>query len=569
MTAIDPPYLQLDNGEQIPIRVRGYQLLNRPMLNRGTAFTHDERRALGLIGLLPPGYASIEAQVRRVYSQYQEQPTSLAKNVFLTHMRDRNEVLFYRLLAEHLEEMLPIVYTPTIGEAIEQYSQWYSRPRGVYLSIDRPDEMEEALKNYGLGPDEVDIVVVTDSEGILGIGDQGVGGIAITTGKLSVYTAAAGIHPRRCVPVVLDVGTDNLRLLNDENYVGERHARVRGERYDAFLDLFVKTVAKLYPNALLHFEDFAASNAHRLLTQYRDELCTFNDDIQGTASVVLAAVLAAVQRTGGRMRDQRVVVHGAGTAGAGIAEVMRDVMVQEGLTLDEANNRFWALGSRGLLVEGNRMRDFQQPFARTADEVAGWASDNGRIHLEEVVRQARPTILVGTSAQPGSFTEAIVREMHRHTPRPIIMPLSNPTPLSEAKPEDILAWTDGQALIATGSPFAPVVRGATRYRIAQANNALVFPGLGLGVSVSKASRVTDGMVIAAARAVASLMEDAVAPGDSLLPSVNQLRTVSATVAVAVVHTAVEEGLARADIGDPIQAVIEQMWQPSYARVVLD
>ncbi|SDL62157.1 NAD-dependent malic enzyme [Tessaracoccus oleiagri] len=568
MTAIDPPYLQLDNGEQIPIRVRGYQLLNRPMLNRGTAFTHDERRALGLIGLLPPGYASLEAQVRRVYSQYQEQPTNLAKNVFLTHMRDRNEVLFYRLLAEHLEEMLPIVYTPTIGEAIEQYSQWYSRPRGVYLSIDRPEEMEEALKNYGLGPDEVDIVVVTDSEGILGIGDQGVGGIAITTGKLSVYTAAAGIHPRRCVPVVLDVGTDNLRLLNDENYVGERHARVRGDRYDEFLDLFVKTVARLYPNALLHFEDFAAANAHRLLTQYRDELCTFNDDIQGTASVVLAAVLAAVQRTGGRMRDQRVVVHGAGTAGAGIAEVMRDVMVQEGLSREEANDRFWALGSRGLLVEGNRMRDFQEPFARGADEVAGWASDNGRIGLEEVVRQARPTTLIGTSAQPGSFTEAIVREMHKHAPRPIIMPLSNPTPLSEAKPEDILAWTDGQALIATGSPFAPVVRGTTRYRIAQANNALVFPGLGLGVSVSKASRVTDGMVIAAARAVASLMEDAVAPGDSLLPSVNQLRTVSATVAVAVCRTAEEEGLARADLGDPIQAVIEQMWQPNYARVVL-
>jgi malate dehydrogenase (oxaloacetate-decarboxylating) len=568
MTAIDPPYLRLDNGDQIPIRVRGYQLLNRPMLNRGTAFTLDERRALGLIGLLPPGHTSLDRQVRRVYAQYLTQPTNLAKNVFLTHMRDRNEVLFYRLLSEHLEEMLPIVYTPTIGEAIEEYSLWYSRPRGVYLSIDRPDEMEESLRNYGLGEDEVDLVVVTDSEGILGIGDQGVGGIAITTGKLSVYTAAAGIHPRRCVPVVLDVGTDNLRLLNSENYVGERHARVRGERYDEFIDRFVQMVRKLYPNALLHFEDFAASNAHRILEKYRDQLCTFNDDIQGTASVVLAAALSAVQRLGGRMRDQRVVVHGAGTAGAGIAEVMRDVMVREGLSVDEANARFWTLGSRGLLVEGNRMRDFQEQFARPAAEVEGWDTDNGQFQLDEVVHRVQPTILIGTSAQPGAFTEAIVKEMYRHAPRPIIMPLSNPTALSEALPEDLLEWTDGNALLATGSPFAPVLRDGVRHRIAQANNAFVFPGLGLGVSVCKASRVSDGMIIDAARAVASLMDDSRAPGDSLLPSVDQLRLVSATVAVAVCRAANEEGLATVEVHDPVQAVFEQMWQPNYAEVVL-
>lgn len=568
MTEIDTPYLLLDTGEKIPIRVRGYQLLNRPMLNRGIAFTHEERRALGLIGLLPPGEKSLEAQVRRVYRQYQLQPNDLAKNVFLTHMRDRNEVLFYRLLADHLEEMLPIVYTPTIGKAIEEYSQWYSRPRGVYLSIDRPEEMEESLKNYGLASDEVDLVVVTDSEGILGIGDQGVGGIAITTGKLSVYTSAAGIHPRRCVPVVLDVGTDNLRLLNNEHYVGERHTRVRGQRYDDFLDQFVEMVGRLFPHALLHFEDFAASNAHRILEKYRDEICTFNDDIQGTASVVLAAALAAVHRAGGRMRDQRVVIHGAGSAGIGIVTAIRDVMVEEGLSEDEANARCWCLGSRGLLVEGGRMRSFQEPFARDPDEVKGWADDTGRIGLSEVVEHARPTILIGTSGQPGAFNERIVKSMHEHAPRPVIFALSNPTPLSEAKPEDLMEWTDGRALIATGSPFAPVERGDVTHQIAQANNALVFPGLGLGVSVSKATRVSNAMIVAAARAIAAMSEYEQEDGASLLPPVSQLRTVSAAVAVSVVKTAQEEGLARAELDDPLQAVVSNMWRPEYAQVVL-
>lgn len=568
MTDIEVPYLQLEDGERIPIQVRGYQLLNRPMLNRGTAFTEEERHALGLVGLLPPGTMSIDEQVKRNYAQYQQQPNDLAKNVYLTHMRDRNEVLFYRLLADHIEEMLPIVYTPTIGKAIEEYSQWYSRPRGVYLSIDRPEEIEEALSNYGLGPDEVDLVVVTDSEGILGIGDQGVGGIAITTGKLAVYTAAAGIHPRRCVPVVLDVGTDNLRLLHSDNYVGERHARVRGKRYDEFVDHFVRTVQRMYPGAMLHFEDFSANNAHRLLQQYRDDMCCFNDDIQGTASVVLAAALSAVHRSGGRLRDQRVVVHGAGSAGVGIADAIRDAMMEEGLTREEANARFWCLGSRGLIVEGSRMRDFQEPYARPADEVATWADEGGRIGLAETVRGVQPTILIGTSAQPGAFNRAIVEEMHRHVERPIIMALSNPTALAEALPEDLLEWTHGKALIATGSPFAPVQRSAVKHRIAQANNALVFPGLGLGVAVSKATRVSDRMVIAAARAIAELVQDDTAPGASLLPAMDQLRIVSAAVAVAVVRTAVEDGLARVDVDDPLQAVLDAMWKPEYGKVVL-
>lgn len=568
MTDIKPPYLELDNGDQIPITVRGYQLLNRPMLNRGVAFTHEERQALGLVGLLPPGQRPIEDQVKRVYRQYLRQPDNLAKNLYLTHMRDRNEVLYYRLLAEHIEEMLPIVYTPTIGQVIEEYSQWYQRPRGVYLSIDRPEEIETSLKNYGLQAGEVDLVVVTDSEGILGIGDQGVGGVAITTGKLAVYTAAAGIHPRRCVPVVLDVGTDNLRLLNSDHYVGERHARVRGERYDQFVDEFVKTVQRVYPGAMLHFEDFAASNAHRLLDRYRNEMCAFNDDIQGTASVVLAAVLSAVHRTGARLRDQRVVVHGAGSAGVGIANIIRDAMVEEGLTMEEANSRFWCLGSRGLIVEGMPVRDFQAPYARGKGEVADWADSAGRVGLASTVRHARPTILIGTSAQAGAFTREIVEEMQRHAPEPIILALSNPTVLAEAKPEDLLDWTEGMALIATGSPFSPVQRGEMRYEIAQANNALVFPGLGLGVAVCKASRVTDRMIIAAARAVASLTYDDKRPGASLLPAMDQLRLVSATVALAVVRSAQEDGVAELAIEDPVQAVVDAMWKPEYAKVVL-
>ena len=367
---------------------------------------------------------------------------------------------------------------------------------------------------------------------------------------------------------MLDVGTDNLKLLNSDQYVGERHARVRGERYDEFVDQFVKTVQRLYPNAMLHFEDFAAGNAHRLLDKYRDEMCAFNDDIQGTASIVLAAVLSAVHRAKGRLCDQRIVVHGAGSAGIGIANAIRDAMVEEGLSHEEANQRFWCLGSRGLIVEGMPVRDFQAPYARSKDEVAGWSDERGRIDLLSTVQQSQPTILIGTSAQAGSFTREIVEAMQQHAPEPIILALSNPTSLAEAVPEDLLDWTEGMALIATGSPFGPVQRGELRYEIAQANNALVFPGLGLGVAVSRASRVSDKMIIAAARAVASLTYDDKRPGASLLPAMDQLRLVSSTVALAVVRCAQEEGLARVQIDDPVQAVVDAVWNPEYAKIVL-
>lgn len=559
-------YESTPNGHTVKIAARGREVLTTPLINFGTAYTHEQRKALGIEGLLPPNVVTIDQQLKRVYAQFSGQGDDLAKYVYLNTMQDRNEVLFYRLLTEHIEEMLPIVYTPTIGRAIETYSQWYHRPRGIFLSIEDPDGIETALAADGHGPDDVDMVVVTDSEGILGIGDQGVGGVAITVGKLSVYTAAAGIHPSRALPVVLDVGTDNLDLLNDETYLGYRHARVRGERYDDFVDRFVTAVQKLYPNAMIHWEDFGASNAHRILTRYRDEVCTFNDDIQGTAAVVVAAILSAVKRSGTKLSEQRIVVHGAGTAGIGIADLLVEQMVSQGVPVDEARKLFWGLGSKGLLREGVKVRDFQEPYARSKDELKGWKLDEaGRYELADVVRNVQPTILVGTSAQPGCFTKAIVKDMAAHCERPIIMPLSNPTSKAEALPVDLIEWTDGTALIATGSPFAPVEYQGTTYEIAQANNALVFPGLGLGVAVCKATRISDGMIAAAASAVAQIVSSG-AEGASLLPSIDRLRSVSARVAMAVAIEADIEGLATVKLENPVQDIHDAMWSPEYPHV---
>ncbi|MDP9399059.1 MAG: NAD-dependent malic enzyme [Actinomycetota bacterium] len=555
------------DGSFARIRTRGNDVLRNPMLNKGTGFTHEEREALGLVGLLPDSVLSIEGQHRRVYEQYLRQPDPLAKNVYLGNLRDRNEVLFYRVLSEHLEEMLPIVYTPTIGDLIERYSHEFNRPRGVFLSINSPEKIEESLANYGLGPDECDLIVATDSEGILGIGDQGVGGIQISIGKLTVYTAAAGIHPRRVIPVVLDVGTDNLRLLNDDMYLGNRHARIRDSRYDDFIDAYVKAATKLFPNALLHWEDFGATNARRILRRYADECCTFNDDMQGTAVVVLAAVFAAVRAVGGRLRDQRVVILGAGTAGLGIADMLRDVMVHQGLSPEDATARFWALDRKGLLADDRTagMHDYQVPYARPVAEAAGWAGPSGAIGLAEVVAHVQPTILIGTSTQAGAFTEQIVRTMASAVQHPIILPLSNPTSRCEALPEDLIRWTDGRALVATGSPFAPVEHEGQTYAIAQANNALVFPGLGLGVTVCKARRISDGMLAAAADAVADL-SNASKPGAPLLPPVQELRLVSAGVGIAVARAAAAEGLAQVEVSDPIQQIHQAMWRAQYPQV---
>ena len=551
------------------IRARGRAVLSNPMTNRGTAFTLEERRRLGLVGLTPTGVTTLENQTKRTYEQFRRASTSLAKYLHLANLRDRNEVLFYRVLTDHLEEMLPIIYTPTIGEAIERFSHEYNRPRGVFLSIDRPEAIEESLLNYGLHADDVDLIVVTDSEGILGIGDQGIGGIQIAIGKLSVYTAAAGIHPRRVIPVVLDVGTDNLGLLSSDMYLGERHARVRGERYDEFLERFVTTVDRLFPQAMLHWEDFGAANAHRLLARYREDYCTFNDDIQGTAAVVLAALLAAVDITGVDLCDHRVVIFGAGTAGLGIASLVRDTMVGAGRVRDESDaySRFWSIGINGLYLEGQpELLDFQRPWARSRSDVAGWdVADPERITLADVIRNVRPTILLGTSTRGGAFTEEVVREMAEHCERPIVFPLSNPTSRAEATPANIIAWTDGRALVATGSPFDHVDHKGVRYQIAQSNNALIFPGLGLGVAACQASRVTESMIAAAANALAGLV-NAWRPGASLLPGMNDLRRVSATVALAVAAQAERDGVARRPLTNPIDEVYGRMWQPKYSPI---
>jgi malate dehydrogenase (oxaloacetate-decarboxylating) len=564
------PYdlVQEADGVVARIRARGSAVLSSPTINRGTAFTLPEREALGLTGLLPTGVSTLESQLRRVYAQYTEQANNLRKWVYLANLRDRNEVLFYRLLSEHISEMLPVVYTPTVGLAIERFSHEFRRTRGIYLSVDHPEDVETALRNTGLGPDDIDLLVATDSEGILGIGDQGVGGIEISIGKLAVYTAAAGIHPRRVLPVVLDMGTDNLKLLNDDMYLGARHARIRDQRYDDLIEAYVTAVSKLFPGAMLHWEDFGATNARRILNKYADQVCTFNDDMQGTAATVMAAAFSAVRAAGTRIRDQKVVVYGAGTAGLGIADMMREQMIREGLSRDEATRRFYPMGSQGLLIDdAPNLLDFQQPYARRRTEVAGWAGGEagGRVGLAEVVARVKPTMMIGTSTHSGAFTEPIVRDMAAHTERPIIMPLSNPTSKAEALPADLIAWTDGRVLTATGSPFGPVTHENTTFYVAQANNALVFPGLGLGVTVAKATRISDRMIAAAAEAVARV-SNANTLGAALLPPMDDLRSVSAAVAIAVATTAADEGLAQADLHDPIQQVHDAMWRPEYPRL---
>jgi malate dehydrogenase (oxaloacetate-decarboxylating) len=540
----------------------GRYLLRNTHLNHGTAFTLEERAALGLEGLLPPGVLSLEEQAQRSYEQYGEQPTDLAKNEFLAALHDRNEVLYYKLLEDHLTEMLPVVYDPVVAQAIERYSHEFQRPDGVYLSIDDIDGVETAFRNYGLGADDVDLLVATDAEEILGIGDWGSNGMDISIGKLAVYTAAAGIHPDRVVPVMLDVGTDRESLLNDPLYVGNRHSRVRGDRYDRLIAAYVETASRLFPDALLHFEDFGPSNARRILTKYREKARIFNDDMQGTGAITLAAILAGMHVAGSRPSEQRVVIFGAGTAGVGIADQIRTVMVADGLSDDDATRRFWLVDKQGLLVDDMAdLRGFQQAYARPRSEVSTWGAA-APIDLAEVVANVHPTIIVGTSTVGGAFTKQIVREMAKHVERPMLFPLSNPTERIEAVPADVIKWTEGRGLVGTGTPWGPVSYNGVDYRIGQANNALIYPGIGLGTIVARASHVTDGMLLAASHAIAALV-DVSRPGAGLLPEVENLRAVSASVAVAVARQAVEDGVAQAELSDPVQAVQDAMWQAIY------
>ncbi|WP_259417225.1 oxaloacetate-decarboxylating malate dehydrogenase [Bacillus toyonensis] len=547
--------------------LRGAEVLSTPLLNKGVAFTQEEREELGLKGLLPPAVLTLEEQARRAYEQFSSQPDDLLKNVYLTALHDRNEVLFYRILTDHLREMLPIVYTPTVGVAIQRYSHEYRKPRGIYLSINDPSGIEDAFANIGATAENIDLVVVTDGEGILGIGDWGVGGINIAIGKLAVYTAAVGIDPSRVLPVILDVGTNREELLNNPFYIGNRHPRVTGEAYDEFIDTFVQAVNKQFPKALLHWEDFSSRNARKILDKYRHDVCTFNDDIQGTGAVSLAAVLSAVKASGVPLSEHRVVVFGAGTAGIGIADQVRDAMVRVGLSDEESHNRFWCIDRNGLVTDNMEgLLDFQIPYARKEAEVSDW-KQNDVIGLAEVVKHVKPTILIGTSTVAGAFKEEIIKEMASHVERPIILPMSNPTPLAEAKPADLIEWTEGRALVATGSPFEPVTYNGVTYVIGQSNNALIFPGLGLGTIVVRASVMTDGMFAAAAEAVASMV-DTSQPGAPILPEVEELRNISELVAIEVAKVAVAEGVARENLSDnDIKiAVKEAMWKPEYRQI---
>jgi malate dehydrogenase (oxaloacetate-decarboxylating) len=545
----------MDGCPQIPVAMA------TPSLNRGVGFTHEERRRLGLIGRLPPGVLTLQEQAERVWKQLQSMPTDLDRNLLLDQLHYRNELLYFKVLSEHLTELMPVVYTPTVGEAIQRFSVEYRGQRGLYLSIDHPDEIAESFETLGLGPDDVDLIVCTDAEAILGIGDWGVGGIEISVGKLALYTAGGGIDPRRAIPVSLDVGTDNDQLLNDPFYVGNRHARRRGAEYDEFIQKYVETANRLFPHAMLHFEDFGAANARAILEKYAPDYCVFNDDVQGTGAVVMAALYAALRVTGVPMRDQRVVVFGAGTAGIGIADQIRDAMVADGATVGQATSGIWPIDRPGLLFDDMQdLRDFQVPYAKNRRQLG--VSAGARVDLVEAIKLARPTILLGSSTVPGAFNREVIEAMTASTERPLIFPISNPTSRMEAMPADVLAWSNGKALVATGSPVPPVQYNGTTYTIGQANNALVFPGIGLGVIVAGAQRLTKRMLDAAAKAVAG-QADPAQPGAGLLPDVKNLRAISSAVAEAVYDAAAQDGVATKTHDNVVQTILATMWVPEY------
>ncbi|MDO5645454.1 MAG: NAD-dependent malic enzyme [Dermabacter sp.] len=539
--------------------------LSDSLATRGTAFTREDRARLGLVGRLPSAVETLDQQAARCYAQLSSYDSDLQKYIYLDQLHNRNETVYYRLLADHMSELLPVVYDPTVGEAIKKWSRDYRRTRAVYLSIDRIDDIEASFDELGLGPDDVDLLVCSDAEEILGIGDWGVNGTDISVGKLAVYTAAAGIHPGRTIAVNLDCGTNNETLLNDPGYLGNRHSRVRGEKYDEFIATYLKVAAEKFPNALLHFEDFGPSNARRILVNNATSYRIFNDDMQGTGAIVMSAVISGMKVTGQSFADQRLVVYGAGTAGTGMADQIHAGMMRAGLSEDEAKSRIWLIDINGLVTDDmENLPDYQQVYARAADEVKDWTRKDGKIGLLEVVRQAQPTILIGTSTDHGAFTREVIEAMADGVERPIILPLSNPTERIEVMPSDVIQWTQGKALVATGIPVPPVEYDGTSYVIGQGNNALLYPGLGLGIIVSGASRVTDGMLLAAAEAVASQVDPS-SLGASLLPDVENLRASSATVAVAVATQAAADKVATIEHDDLVQAVQDAMWQPTYAQ----
>ncbi|MCD5167904.1 malolactic enzyme [Enterococcus faecium] len=538
----------------------GLNLLNNPFLNKGTAFTKEERAKYGITGMLPSTVQTLEQQSVQAYGQYLSKQTDLEKRIFLMNLFNTNRTLFYKLMGEHLVEFMPVVYDPVVADSIEQYNEIFLKPQdAAFLSIDEPGNIKASLKNAADGRD-IRLIVVTDAEGILGMGDWGVNGVDIAIGKLMVYTAAAGINPAQVLPVSIDAGTNNEELLNNPLYLGNRHARVEGETYYEFIDQFVQSATELFPELLLHWEDFGRGNAATILEKYEDKITTFNDDIQGTGIVVLAGVLGGLNISGEQLKDQTILTFGAGTAGVGIANILLDEMIRQGVPEEEARQHFYQVDKQGLLFEDTKgLTPGQIPFARKRSE---FTNADELTNLEAVVKAIHPTIMIGTSTQPGAFTEEIVKEMAAHTPRPIIMPLSNPTKLAEAKAKDLIEWTDGKALVGTGIPAADVEYNGVTYQIGQANNALMYPGLGLGLIASTATRVNAEIISQASRALGGIV-DVTKPGAAILPPVAKITEFSQTIAETVAKSVVAQKLNREEITDIKEAVESAKWVPEY------
>ncbi|NOU49147.1 NAD-dependent malic enzyme [Pseudoalteromonas sp. JBTF-M23] len=551
----DPNYLYIPYS--------GPNLLETPLLNKGSAFSQRERESFNLAGLLPPRYETIEEQVERCYQQYSSFSDNLNKHIYLRAIQDNNETLYYRLVRDHLEEMMPIIYTPTVGDACEKFSDIYRSSRGLFIAYEERHQIDDILRNATKG--KVKVIVVTDGERILGLGDQGIGGMGIPIGKLSLYTACGGISPAYTLPVMLDVGTNNEKLLADPMYMGARHKRISQEEYDEFLELFICAVKRRWPSVLLQFEDFAQPNAMPLLKRYRNEICSFNDDIQGTASVTVGSLLAACRVKGAKLSDQKVVFVGSGSAGCGIAEQIISQMVAEGISDAQARSQIYMVDRYGLLTEGMEdLRDFQAALVQSKDALSDWSYSGDYAALLDVMHCAKPDILIGVSGQPGLFTEQVIRAMHNGCERPIIFPLSNPSRQVEAHPKDVIEWTQGQAIVATGSPFDPVNFNGTVYPIPQCNNSYIFPGIGLGVIAAKATSITDAMLMVSSETLAESSPWANTGKGSLLPALVEIESLSKRIAFAVAKKAMEEGVALEMSDDAIWAAIEKnYWLPEY------
>lgn len=552
----------------IHVSLHGHALLNNPLLNKSTAFTPEERDAFGLHGLLPAQVESLDDQVARRLDCVRKMATDMDRYIFLRQLQDTSETLYFALITRHLEELLPVIYTPTVGAACQHYSRIFRRPRGLYLTWSQIDRLDAIFASPDF--DQVECIVVTDGERILGLGDQGAGGMGIPIGKLAIYSACGGIDPATTLAITLDLGTNNQELLADPMYIGDRRERIRGEQYDQFIEAFVRAAHKRWPNLLLQWEDFHKNNANRLLERYRDQLCTFNDDIQGTAAVTTGTLLAAIRKTGVPLTEQRVVILGGGSAGIGIADLITLAMVEQGLTLEEARSRFYVVGRYGLVTDATpNLEPFQKVFVHDRSTLSDWSLDNpGSITLLDVIHNAHPTVLVGVSGQAGAFSETAIREMASHVERPIVFPLSNPTSCVEALPSDIIRWTEGRAIIGTGSPFASLEYEGRTHHFAQTNNSYIFPGVGLAALAVKARRISDRMFLAAAEALADLSPARSDADAKLLPELKQMRSVSFAIAMAVAKQARDEQLTTALSDSEIESLIRaKMWEPVYPTYI--